>query len=117
MNKQLKSYTATIGKKPFNWNEFLDRDEITNGQWTKATILAGSWVTCACGTQCAIIPRTMGGTPEDNRLYHFGNRFYDAINAKRIQTAKAFLALIEERSAELIAELLTAPSLQNIATT
>lgn len=112
-----KTFAETQGKKRFDWNAFLDfadRHGIQSPQinWHIADKLARSWVTCACGNQCAVIPRAgadaesgLGGAPDDRRLRNLGLDFMYEIEARDVVSARATLKKIERRSAELIATL------------
>jgi hypothetical protein len=66
---------------------------------------ATDWATCACGNQCAIIPRHPNGRPEDPLLDDLGLRFTMAISTQDEELAKYLLKEIEKRSAKLINEL------------
>jgi hypothetical protein len=101
----MKTYTESKNETLFNWNEFLNQKEITEDEWDKAKDLAGEWVTCACGTQCDVIPRYPAGGPKDILLYNLGMSFTYAIETKNIQYAKDTLHKIELRSSELINEI------------
>lgn len=98
------TYCESRGEKPFDWNEFLNRETITEEEWEEAGNLASCWITCACGNQCDLIPR-LRGIPTDNDLAWFGKQFSEAVDVKNIMLAKIILQDIEQRSAELIAEL------------
>lgn len=122
--KKQKTYAETRGKKPFDWNRFLAKKKFTDDELMEADELAGNWVTCACGNQCSIIPRVKGhyksaGEPKDYQLYELGLDFSHAVSDmaqyyggdtggfeeardEAIQT----LAVIEKRSAVLIAQIL-----------
>lgn len=91
--------------EPFDWNEFLSKENITYTDWNKANYLAGSWVTCACGNQCKIIPRGRFGVPKDPILYKLGLLFATSIFRKNISNAVESLKKIEIRSAEIINEI------------
>lgn len=106
---KMKTFAETQNKKPFDWNKFLNKKKITEAEWRKATSLAREWPTCACGNQCAIIPRhNIGfisiGEPTDEKLSKLGREegFYGAIKNRNIKAAKSFLQKIEKRSAILI---------------
>src|SRR5258706_9054437 len=76
----MKTYAESQGKKPFNWNAFLKKKTYTPAELRKASRLAQSWVTCACGNMCAIIPRdSFCDGPEDSQLSKLGTRFYGQI--------------------------------------
>lgn len=104
-----QTYAEVNGKMPFDWNEFLRRaiaGEISNAELSDAKSISGSWVTCACGNQCAAIPRmpsALGGGPEDELLYALGIEFTDYVVSCEFVSAKETLERIEARSAELLA--------------
>lgn len=97
----MKTYSETRNEPPFDWNKALNEDEIN---WSDLTDRAGSWVTCACGNQCDVIPRKECGEPVDSKLARLGLRFWARISDENLDAAKSILALIEKRAAELIME-------------
>ena len=103
--KATKSY-AQLKKKPFDWNRFLDhainKKEPTQREWRKAVSLAQSWVTCACGNQCSILPREKDGEPVDQELSQLGLEFAWNIQSKEWTYAYKILQKIEKLSAKLI---------------
>lgn len=101
----MKTHTETKNKEPFDWNVFLNQENITGGKWFEAKVLASSWVTCACGNQCDIIPRRISGAPRDPKLERLGVYFSHYIKIKDKTAAKQILIEIEQRSTELIKEL------------
>jgi hypothetical protein len=112
MNTKI-TYAEKNKKKPFDWNAFLKKaiaGSITSREKSKAYMLACSWVTCACGNQCAIIPRWamsgIEGAPIDSKLYYLGRHFMFEIGDEQYDTAKATLKKIERRSACLIKKIL-----------
>lgn len=102
---KLETYAKQHGKKPFNWNKFLNQEEINENEWLNAESLAENWVTCACGNQCDVIPRDEYGMPLDYDLIHIGLLFYYDIQERNNKGAKIRLADIEKRSAQLIKEI------------
>lgn len=102
--KPTTTYSETVGEKPFDWNKFLNKARITEKEWDDAFTKAHSWTTCACGNQCAVIPRDEKGKPDDELLVTLGgdNGFYGAIKDKNVAEAKHFLEMIEIRSSYLI---------------
>lgn len=101
----MNTYTEYRKKKPFDWNALLDKaikGELTEKEHDKACKLSASWVTCACGNQCSIIPRERNGEPLDGELYGLGLEFNQEVEEKRFNHAKKTLAKIEKRSAYLI---------------
>jgi hypothetical protein len=78
----MKTYREVRGADPFDWWEFLDKPEAEALIPMRiAQSLSGSWVTCACGNLCAIIPRDATGEPEDQKLMELGMDFHKAIRA------------------------------------
>jgi len=115
--KNAKTYAESQGKKPFDWNAFLDKKTYTIDELSNAAELASNWVTCACGNQCYIIPRgedDWDGGPVDGKLNALGvdfmhnievladkfDRDIDIESARK--KAKSTLAKIEKRSSYLI---------------
>lgn len=112
----MKTYSEEMGKEPFDWHEFLNKNEFTKEELEKACSLSSNWPTCAVGNQCACIPRDRYGGPIDSPLYKLGRKFdeiiseiyesYDIdsgyVNEEYIVEAKNILDKIEQRSAELI---------------
>lgn len=105
------SFCEALGKTPFDWNKFLERaikKEITLPEYEEACRLSGSWVTCAVGNQCAIIPRQYGNqppAPKDIDLRRLGADFHCHIVAKEFETAITCLHRIEIRSAQIINQI------------
>jgi hypothetical protein len=100
----MKTYSEEKGETPFNWFEFLSQEYISPSDWENARNRSSEWVTCACGNQCAIIPRESDGEPIDPilKMLGGGSGFHDAIIAKDSEKALEFLITIEERSKYLI---------------
>jgi len=115
----MKTYAESIGQKPFNWLEFLRRNYWTALDLHEALLLSEVWPTCACGNQCASLPRTNVGAPMDDELAELGARFYTEISRAWRHYAEAdaddvrgcmkwaldTFQKIEERSAQLLAEI------------
>lgn len=114
-----RTYAETTGHAPFDWNKWLDAaiadpNSITKEEHAKVCGLSFKWVTCACGNQCAIIPRYETGVepeddpgpgmPEDPVLQSLGGDFHAEITYKGWGEAKRVLQDIEARSAILIQE-------------
>jgi hypothetical protein len=126
----MKTYAHQNGEDALDWNKLLTEVQIADiaalcrmSQWAK------SWVTCACGQQCAVIPRKDSGCPKDVTLAIHGADFSSMLNNMRDTAyvfnynhghvgerdsarrsfealrfnAKAKLASIEQRSAEVLA--------------
>ena len=95
----------------FDWYKALKKRKITSSQWEDMKERSLSWVTCACGNQCAIIPRDIiphnrvPSRPLDSKLYKLGDDFANAVIDEDVKGALGLLDAIELRSAELIAEI------------
>ena len=67
------------------------------------------WITCACGEQDKRIPRDPDGRPKDDLLEDLGGQFYtnwlDIKDERSTAEARATLAAIERRAAEILAEV------------
>jgi len=98
----MKTYAEANKKKPFDWNKFLSKKKISEKQWHDAYRLSTSWVTCACGNQCDIIPRMVDGHPKDKKLAFLGYTFAVHISTGNVQESKEVLEAIEIQSAEII---------------
>lgn len=92
-------------KASFNWVKALKAKNISDGDWIEMNSRAGEWVTCACGNQCNIIPRTVWGVPYDSTLERLGLEFFHTIQEKNSTAALSVLEQIEIRSAQLIEEI------------
>lgn len=113
------SYREQKKAPAFDWHEFLNREEYCYADLDLASIKASSWVMCAVGSQCSIIPRFHSGRPMDAELEDLGCRFMTRIDEMRYyeqcnvpnmlfdaqSQARYLLQKIEERSAFLIEEL------------
>lgn len=83
------TYAQKQGKKSFNWNKFLSKNftkfsKEREDELFDADELASNWVTCACGNQCAIIPRCeTTSAPKDGQLYKLGSKFCDKVSKLR----------------------------------
>lgn len=101
----MKIYAEYKKAKKFDWNEWLDNAISKNLQKAPAFIekKAKSWTTCACGNQCAVIPRDSDGEPDDERLRRLGMQFWSEIYSGNWKLAKSILQQIEKRSDKLIA--------------
>lgn len=95
-------YVEEYNEVPFDWNAFLAQDYITQNEWDYADSQARDWVTCACGNQCAVLPRNDDGEPQDRRLSELGMNFFDAICDHNVLDAREVLTEIEQRSAYLL---------------
>ena len=101
--------------KPINWFDELGVEETENGEfylnnqepadWNRLRVLSGQWVTCACGAQCAIIPRNTEGEPLDWELKQLGLAFHTAIDLENRSEAFDILMDIETRSIKLMNQI------------
>ena len=107
------TYTEKNNEKPFDWNAFLNKKEITQEEWENASELSSQWVTCACGNQCSSIPRyglfemygSREGMPKDDILRALGIEFDELIRLQNIGLSKLLLSKIEQRSAYILNNL------------
>lgn len=109
--------TGKSGRHPdqygprFDWHVFIKKaknGEVSEGDWDLAKAMAGCWVTCACGIQCAEIPREPeSGAPKDDLLTVLGTEFYHAAGVRNFRGMETVLAQIEKRSEELLVEMAT----------
>lgn len=74
----MKKYTEVKNKAPFDWNAALSKDckDMKLVEASKMINKSQTWVTCACGNQCAIIPRDNEGEPLNKRLNSLGVDFH-----------------------------------------
>ena len=76
----MKTYAEAVGRVVTNWPVWLRNARF--GKTSKSSLgnhinLSGDWPTCACGNQCAVIPRFEGnGEPEDKELSLLGTLCY-----------------------------------------
>lgn len=106
----MKTYAEANKRKPFNWERFLSRKNITEREWADAGELSSDWVTCACGNQCNIIPRYdntnwYDGAPKDAILMRLGAQFNGYIHTRNIPKAKRILRAIEKRAGLIIGKM------------
>jgi len=103
------TYSQKKLKGTINWTSFLAK--AVAGKYTQdshrfeyefAIDKALSWVTCACGNQCAAIPRDKKGMPDDWLLMDLGSEFARHIFTCKWGRAKRVLCMIEERSAVIL---------------
>ena len=109
----MKTYAESRNNKPFDWNktllDLIERDKNNYLYKRKKEFelqqLAESWVTCACGNQCDVIPRDAFAAPLDNTLNGLGVKFSSCINCSNWEDALDILELIEIRSSQLIKKI------------
>src|SRR5690348_9129825 len=108
--KKQTSFAKACGRPEFDWNKFLNGKNFSLVSLREANELAKSWVTCAVGEQCSIIPRSeISNGPDDEELYTLGILFSMSIEkmmrdyhfktfAEHVKNAKITLDRIEVRS-------------------
>lgn len=111
-----KTYAEASGEKPYNWTAFLNHaiaNGITDEEHQAAKERSLKWVTCACGNQCSIIPRSKvrdfmsgAGAPIDEILKSLGKEFYDQIQYREYENAKLTVKAIDRRSLLIIRGIL-----------
>ena len=106
------TYVESKNEPPFNWPLFLKnarKDRITEAEYFAAKERASRWTTCACGNQCAAIPRYSEGLfinePVDTLLSDLGMDFMEEIRNRKWDKASETLRKIEARSSEILAEI------------
>ena len=119
VQQELKPFSVKSGKEATNWWAELtilkELKEKGKDNWTEEEKekyfelvgLSASWVTCACGNQCSIIPRLgINGMPKDSALASDGQEFYNNVASLEVDKAVSTLERIEKRSEELIKQIL-----------
>ena len=105
---------TTFAKKfraEFNWRDALQNPQMYGGDSLLAE-RSRSWITCAVGNQCDIIPRIQSitspgfGAPIDTQLRYLGVLFHNQILLQMYKQALETLEKIELRSAFLISTTL-----------
>lgn len=74
-----QSYTAEKQLPVIDWHKVIQMPDMDINEARYYADQASNWVTCACGTQCSIIPRKEDGQPLDEKLRVQGSSFYHAI--------------------------------------
>jgi hypothetical protein len=93
----MKTYSEENYAHPFDWKEALSKP-FSDIDWPELEAKSGKWVTCACGNQCATLPRDNDGTPKDLILRNLGVDFDRAVTFRSESEALNILEQIEERS-------------------
>lgn len=95
-----------MSKNKIDWYAELNAPIITQDKWIELCDYSSSWVTCAVGNQCDIIPRDHpSSAPLDPTLHMLGRHFDNCIGNQSRTEALRILDKIEKRSAELINEI------------
>jgi hypothetical protein len=131
-NRKLKTY-AEIHGTSYDWRGFLAKGskEYTRDELRNAYELSIGWPTCACGNQCAIIPRhksksaSKNGMPKDTVLASLGATFpsyifamlnyfdqYGHLDRELINRACDAWNEIEARATQLVSEILGGTTLE-----
>lgn len=110
-------YTEMHGHKPFNWIHALESVRRHDGEMLQTLhYRATQWPLCACGNQCAVIPREEGGRPLDQTLSCLGSEFPEtvmdmchALTVRQFERARgralACVRAIDERALEILREM------------
>lgn len=124
-------YSITKKEEFIDWNSEIKKVRIRNlDKLEDLSYLSENWVTCACGNQCAAIPRIQSvpfmGRPKDQHLAELGtifaeimkNLYFHAADCdsfqdkrvkrefKELKTKALFtIELIERRSTEILSDL------------
>lgn len=87
------------------WLDFINqnRRNRTQKEWNRATQLAGTWNTCACGSINDGLSRWSDKKPKDPELYELGLSFFYAIATRRPQRARKYFIKIQARAAVVLA--------------
>lgn len=106
----MPTYASTNGKKDFDWNAYLDACILLEVPATHDMVIKSqSWVTCACGNQCAALPR-VDGKPKDRKLAKLGMDFMRYMQLSEMKPTEAHSHLVNAKNTlheiELRAELL-----------
>lgn len=105
MKPEEQVYAVVAGGEAYDWNDYLTRaiaGETSSLEDIHAINRSCSWVTCACGNQCSIIPRDEDGEPLDKTLSALGIDFYEKVRRYKYKEAQGILKQIEKRSTKLI---------------
>lgn len=100
------TYSETQGEKRFDWfAELAKQQQDAAPPSEELRDRAARWTTCACGNLCDRIPRDRHGRPVDDELQELGYRFGWHVCDGEWDSAIELLCKIEQRSAEVLAEL------------
>lgn len=108
----MQTYTEVRNQRSINWNKTLRIAKILKplslDMFFHSYIRSRSksWITCACGNMCEIIPRTPNGEPMDPILNSLGVLFHVYVTNRNYNSAIQTLTGIEERSGTLVKEQL-----------
>ena len=87
----------------WDWYAFLDASEEIKEEFSEdAIVFAKSWITCACGQICNVLPKTVFGSPSDRRARYLGLDFNSQIQDENWDEAKETLDEIEARTIFLL---------------
>lgn len=90
----LQPFSVTEKEPFYDWNKALSYQRVLPAAILKEMAdLASSWVTCACGNQCAIIPRH-GDCPDDTGLARLGGKFSEYID--QMESIALALSMIKD---------------------
>ena len=96
-----------MNEPEFNW--YMELDKAIKKEPSEDTYLdlrnrSSSWVTCACGQLCNVLPRNLDSAPVDRQLSDLGLDFADWIYYKNWHKALKILNKIESRTSQLLNE-------------
>ena len=98
--KEMKNNKLNFNPDKWDWYSFLDAsDEVKEMHHNTAIKLSSSWVTCACGQLCEVLPKGFHNRPLDDSLEDLGVLFMKVIDAKDYTVAKTTL---DKRTAYLL---------------
>ena len=103
----MRTYAEDMNHEPFDWNAALKGLRTGSPAKNQGLLyqLSSEWPTCACGNLCSDLPRNIDAEPCESELLSLGISFHEAVDSLDWNHARAVLARIESRSAELIAEM------------
>ena len=109
----MKTYAQSVGKEPFDWENFLNSENISKEQWDYAKQISQSWKTCPCGNMSVLIKRESANAalrpsrPMDEILYILGNseHFHSAIENENQDDALDYFKMMKIREKQLLREI------------
>ena len=115
IGSRYKTYAETKSKKKFDWNEALNKPcvKLTTYEVKSMNKRAKSWLTDACGNQCAVIPRHNDGSPVDTEMLTLGTDFNS--NVEQICRNILTIRYVPISEKEKITLMDNANSLRNVA--
>ena len=113
----MKTYAETHSKWIYDWPQIIDdleHDRYDDEGKFEVYDAASNWPTCACGNQCAALPRDEEGCPVDKVMEKLGGQFFWSIGSlmasstklqREVHASRArhYMGLIEDRARKLLA--------------